>query len=467
MRLITTTSLQEVLLPPHVLKLQRAQSRMSAPLVMARPGGTALTVANLLAEYQVVCVTVVDPTGALLGLVLRQDVLRFQARQLDLAQLSVQAIMRDPQFSLQPNDSLWLAYQEMNQRHLPCLAVMNPAGQPVGVVTQTDLLYNLDLRELHSSFSHLWQAFRQSDSEPVELWKNYSAELERLVQGRTSQLEEQAQCDRLLTSLTQRIHESLEVQTILSTTVSEVRQLLQADRALIYRFETAARGTVAVEAVVAPWGSLLGRTIEDESFAQHWAEAYRYGRIQTSVHHVIGLLNDVLTVGKAEAHKLDCTIAPIDLHQLCRDLVEEGQFAQVDRASPIAFSYQGDGAPVLADEKLLRHILLNLLSNAVKYSPDHSPVTFGVSRQGRETVFQVSDRGIGIPPVDQARLFGAFHRAENVGNISGTGLGLVIAKRAAEAHQGQISFTSEVGVGTTFTVRLPLAQWQASPDRGD
>jgi signal transduction histidine kinase len=114
---------------------------------------------------------------------------------------------------------------------------------------------------------------------------------------------------------------------------------------------------------------------------------------------------------------------------------------------------------VLADEKLLRHILLNLLSNAVKYSPEHSPVSFNLNCDAEQTVFQVSDRGIGIPPADQSQLFGAFHRADNVGSISGTGLGLVIAKRAAEAHQGSISFVSEVGVGTTFTVVLPLLLW--------
>jgi PAS domain S-box-containing protein len=182
-------------------------------------------------------------------------------------------------------------------------------------------------------------------------------------------------------------------------------------------------------------------------------------RIQTSVHHVMGLLNDVLTVGKAEADRLDCTLAPLDIKQLCTDLAEEIQFAQVSTASPIEFTATGDRFWVLADEKLLRHVLLNLLSNAVKYSPDHTPVTFTLSCGADQTVLEVRDRGIGIPPADQARLFGAFHRAENVGNISGTGLGLVIAKRAAEAHQGRISFVSEVGAGTTFTVVLPLVLW--------
>ena len=69
---------------------------------------------------------------------------------------------------------------------------------------------------------------------------------------------------------------------------------------------------------------------------------------------------------------------------------------------------------------------------------------------------QIKDQGIGIPEADQKRLFESFYRASNVESIQGTGLGLVIVKRCVEAHQGQISVTSQVGVGTTFTVILPL-----------
>lgn len=179
-------------------------------------------------------------------------------------------------------------------------------------------------------------------------------------------------------------------------------------------------------------------------------------RIQTSVHQLIDLLNDMLSVNKAESGKLDCTLAPVNLQQVCRDLAEEVQLAQVDNASPIEFTATGENFQVLADEKLLRHILINLLSNAVKYSPDLTPVSFTLSCRADQIVMQVCDRGIGIPAADQAQMFSAFHRAQNVGDISGTGLGLVIAKRAAEAHHGQISCVSEVGIGTTFTVVLPL-----------
>jgi PAS domain S-box-containing protein len=108
------------------------------------------------------------------------------------------------------------------------------------------------------------------------------------------------------------------------------------------------------------------------------------------------------------------------------------------------------------DEKLLRQILENLLSNAIKYSPAGSTVECTLSYLEKHAVFQIRDRGIGIPTEDQQRLFEPFHRATNVGTIAGTGLGLAIVKKCVDIHQGQIAVESEIGVGTTFTVTLPI-----------
>ena len=116
----------------------------------------------------------------------------------------------------------------------------------------------------------------------------------------------------------------------------------------------------------------------------------------------------------------------------------------------------------MADESLLRHIFSNLLANAVKYSAEGSEVEFTVKRDGAHAVFTVQDRGIGIPEADHPRLFEAFHRGSNVGQISGTGLGLMIVKRCVDLHRGEISFVSKEGQGTTFTVRLPLFENSAA-----
>jgi signal transduction histidine kinase len=108
------------------------------------------------------------------------------------------------------------------------------------------------------------------------------------------------------------------------------------------------------------------------------------------------------------------------------------------------------------DEKLLRHILSNLLSNAIKYSPAGGTIHFALACQDREGIFQIRDEGIGIPPEDLKQLFESFHRATNVGNIAGTGLGLAIVKKSVDLQGGKIKVNSQIALGTTFTVTLPL-----------
>ena len=82
---------------------------------------------------------------------------------------------------------------QVMESRLPCLVVVTPQRQPLGVITPLDLLYSFDHREFQTSFSDLWRTFRQSEWDQAELWKTRSAELERLVQNRTRQLEEQRQ----------------------------------------------------------------------------------------------------------------------------------------------------------------------------------------------------------------------------------------------------------------------------------
>ena len=177
--------------------------------------------------------------------------------------------------------------------------------------------------------------------------------------------------------------------------------------------------------------------------------------IFSATRHMAGLMEQVLVLGRVEAGKLGCKAAPCDLGVLAGKLTDECLSA-TNRKCPVTWRAQGDLDGANADESLLRHIFSNLISNAVKYSSADSEVTFTVRREGNDAVFQVIDQGIGIPEADRARLFEAFHRCSNVGEIPGTGLGLVIVKRCVDLHGGSLDIDSEVGKGTTFTVRLPL-----------
>jgi signal transduction histidine kinase len=97
-----------------------------------------------------------------------------------------------------------------------------------------------------------------------------------------------------------------------------------------------------------------------------------------------------------------------------------------------------------------------LLSNAIKYSPKGCTIQFDLICNASEAVFRIQDTGIGIPTEDLEKLFDSFRRASNVGTIQGTGLGLAIVKNCVDLHRGTIAVESEIGVGTTFTVTLPL-----------
>jgi signal transduction histidine kinase len=111
----------------------------------------------------------------------------------------------------------------------------------------------------------------------------------------------------------------------------------------------------------------------------------------------------------------------------------------------------------MIDSQLLSHILGNLLANALKYSPAGSEVGFEMEAAPASISFLISDSGIGIPENEHPRIFESFHRARNVGNVEGTGLGLTIVKQCVELHGGTVDFESEAGRGSTFIVCLPIA----------
>jgi signal transduction histidine kinase len=111
-----------------------------------------------------------------------------------------------------------------------------------------------------------------------------------------------------------------------------------------------------------------------------------------------------------------------------------------------------------SDAIRLARVLDNLLGNAIKYSPKGGEIAVGVTREGRWAVLTVADEGMGIPAEDRSLIFEQFHRGRNVaGQMAGTGVGLAFVRRVVEQHGGNISVESQEGVGSTFTVRLPLS----------
>ncbi len=185
--------------------------------------------------------------------------------------------------------------------------------------------------------------------------------------------------------------------------------------------------------------------------------------INKAVRRMAGMMEEVLVLGRLETNRMTFKPEPIEFGVLCKRICDEIESATANRC-PILLSLDGAGDSGFGDESLLRHILTNLLTNAVKYSSAGQAVEFDVRRSGDRAVCRIIDRGCGIPEADQKRLFHAFHRGSNVGQIPGTGLGLLIVQRCVELHGGEVEFESAEGKGTTFTVTLPLFGNRAQND---
>ncbi len=192
-----------------------------------------------------------------------------------------------------------------------------------------------------------------------------------------------------------------------------------------------------------------GNRLSEEKTHNH------FRRIELALSRMKQLLDDVLTIGRAEAGKLKFEPKPMDVVAFCRDIVESIQISARPKHT-INFVVEGDCTNAQMDEKLLGHIITNLLSNAIKYSPQGGTVQFALICNSSSAMFRIQDTGIGIPQEYLKQMFETFQRARNVGTIPGTGLGLVIVKKCVDLHGGEIIVESELGVGSTFTVMLPL-----------
>jgi PAS domain S-box-containing protein len=175
--------------------------------------------------------------------------------------------------------------------------------------------------------------------------------------------------------------------------------------------------------------------------------------IAEQVTHLRDLMGEVSLLLSTDPTMPNFAPTEFDLVPYCED-----QITEIRRACDthtVNLLLNCDSARINGDSKLLRHVVNNLIYNAIKYSPEGSPITVTLEVD-RTAVLRVKDLGIGIPDVDCARIFEPFYRATNVNDTPGSGLGLAIVKQIVDLHQGKIDVQSQVGVGTTFTVTLPL-----------
>lgn len=180
-----------------------------------------------------------------------------------------------------------------------------------------------------------------------------------------------------------------------------------------------------------------------------------YDRIKNTVLSMTKMIENILNITKLDEGNYKLNKEQIDLPSFCKAHAENIEFS-TNFSSRINFNFNGDSNNIYLDETLIGLIITNLLSNAVKYNKNFMPIDFNVLRGDHTLIFEIEDRGIGIPQEDQPKLFDLFHRAKNVGHIGGYGLGLALVKQCVDLHSGAIKFHSEENLGTKFMVTIPI-----------
>jgi signal transduction histidine kinase len=180
----------------------------------------------------------------------------------------------------------------------------------------------------------------------------------------------------------------------------------------------------------------------------------RGSRIRSAVLRMTSIMESLLTASRLlDGHGV---FQPADLdprallHEACQT------HREATRGTNISEKYDALPATIHGDSKLLFHAFSNLLANAVKYSPSGSPIELRAFQEGDNLVVRVTDYGIGIPPRDREHLFERYYRGANAAGIVGTGVGLHFVAMVAMLHHGDVSADSVEGVGSTFSVRLPI-----------
>ncbi|WP_086682228.1 PAS domain S-box protein [Nostoc sp. T09] len=239
---ITPETIRQALQPANFLKLRYVNELMTTQIIHAPRTATVLNIARLMAEHQVSCVVIVEEaeeqlgTHALLlpvGIITERDILQFQVLGLDLAQIQTESVMSTPLFCLSPKDSLLVAHQEMQHRHVRRLVVAGEQGELLGIVTQTSFLQVLERLEMSAVIAALQQQVEQQTDELRKANKHLQQEI---VQRQQVEEELRRVTDELEKRVAERTIELSQANALLQQEISDrelgFRELQQTESAL-------------------------------------------------------------------------------------------------------------------------------------------------------------------------------------------------------------------------------------------
>ena len=247
---------------------------------------------------------------------------------------------------------------------------------------------------------------------------------------------------------------------------AEVRNLLVRERQMVERLTQLDQDKTDFVSCVShelrtPLTSMLGfleLLAGGEAGALNPDQAQMVGVVDRNSRRLLSLIDDLLTVLRAEAGTFGLVLGPVVLADLAKAAASAMAPSVADRSLELDVEVAEDAGTVTADIDQLDRVLTNLLSNAVKFTPQGGRVSLRVWRDADTVSIVVADNGMGIPDDEQPRLFQRFFRSSAATKhaIPGTGLGLVIVRDIVERHGGRISLRSSSDVGTEVTITLPV-----------
>jgi hypothetical protein len=259
-------------------------------------------------------------------------------------------------------------------------------------------------------------------------------------------------------STSEDITERLETEARLVETLEAERRALEQLRE-VDRVKDSFVSSVSHE-LRTPITSILGYTemLEEGGYGE-LAPAQRDAvqRVSTNSTRLLSLISELLTLSKVEDEGIGAADQCVDLAELVTAGIAVLAPTVARRDVALNVDLPGVPVPLRGDRDMLERVVINLTENAVKFTPDGGRVDVSVSAEDDSVVFEVTDTGIGVPLKEQQRLFDRFFRSSLAQQraIPGSGLGLSIAHKIVERHGGTMDVQSEVGVGSTFRVRLP------------
>jgi signal transduction histidine kinase len=288
--------------------------------------------------------------------------------------------------------------------------------------------------------------------------------LAALVFARHMYFQSRALADRLAEQNELLADQARRLEELLATEQANVAELLELNR---MKSEFVA---VVSHELRTPLTAIIGfaKTLRRPEFADDAETRSEFLQaMERQGDRLLRLVENLLTVSRVENDTLAVSLTRVSFHELCSEIVE----AHAANGERIRLSLP-PALPVLhTDRDLLGRVLSNLIDNALKYSPEGTPCEVGARSDRRSLVFWVRDQGIGISREQSERIFDRFYQVDSSSTrmFRGAGLGLSLVKELLDKLGGTIEVDSELGAGSTFTVRMPVeeaAEWEPRHEGG-